>query len=46
MEIEVVYEQKMTATEVSAVVSILFRWWKREFEQSLDERPKRKVGDQ
>lgn len=36
--LELVEERTMTETEIEAVASLLFGWWKREFEQQSQER--------
>jgi len=44
--LELVEERKMTDTEVEVVASLLFSWWKREFEQQLQERLESNMREQ
>lgn len=46
IRIEVLEERIMTDTEVEAVASLLFTWWKGEFEHQSQERLESKLREQ
>ena len=46
LTMKLVEERNMTDTEIEAVASLLFTWWKREFEQQSRERLESNLREQ
>ncbi len=44
IDIEVIQEREMTGSEIESMVSILFSWWRREFEENNTKNKPQKDG--
>ena len=43
--VQVIEQREMTDAEVESLASLLFTWWRREFERERDERAQRTNGE-